>query len=268
MGKKSNDPPPAPDPVKTASSQGAANRDAAIAQGVLNMTNQRGPDGSLTYNKLGEETFTDSLTGKTFTIPRYEAVQEYSPQAQARINQQNEFDTKTNQLAIDQTDRLKSLLSNPVSLNNEATEKRIFDLATRRLNPRFAEDEEALRTRLANQGIRAGSVAYDSEMRRFGENKNDALNQLLLQGRGQAVQEALTERNQPINEITALISGGQVSQPNFVNTPQTALAAPDYQGAVYNSYKGQLDAWRAQQEAQTGLANGLFRTAGAAAMAF
>jgi hypothetical protein len=145
-------------------------------------------------------------------------------------------------------------------------------LGRKRLDPRFAEEDEALRTRLANQGIRAGSAAYDAEMRRFGENKNDAFNELLLRGRGQSAQEILTERNQPINEITALLSGGQVSQPNFVNTPNSNLAAPDYQGAVNNKYAADMAAYNTanaqRMQQQNAMFGALGQTAGALGSAF
>jgi hypothetical protein len=269
MGKKSPKAPPAPDPVATAAAQGAANRDTAMTQQVMNLIDQEGPDGSLTHNKMAEETFTDSLTGKQYTVPRYKAVQTLSESGQRRKDQTDALDFKLNDVAAQQTDRIGGLLSQPVNLNNESTEARLMELGSKRLNPRFAEEDEALRTRLANQGIRAGSAAYDAEMRRFGENKNDAFTQLLLAGRGQSVQETLAERNQPINEISALLNGGQVSQPNFINTPTTNLAAPDYQGAVNAKYAGDLAAYDAQMKQKTGMFQGfgqMFGTLGAAAI--
>lgn len=50
MGAKT---PPAPDPVKTATAQGAVNRDTAITQYLLNATDQVTPFGSLTYEPIG-----------------------------------------------------------------------------------------------------------------------------------------------------------------------------------------------------------------------
>ena len=265
MGFKSPKPAPAPaapDPVATAAAQGGANRDTAIIQQIMNMVGQQGPDGSLSYNRTGEETFKDSLTGKTYYVPRYTAVQTLSESGQRRKDQTDALDFKLNYIAGQQTDRIGSLLSKPISLNNDATEARLMELGRKRLDPRFAQEDEALRTRLANQGIRAGSDAYDAEMRRFGENKNDAFNELLLRGRGQSVQEILAERNQPINEITALLNGGQVSQPNFINTPGTNLAAPDYQGAVNNKYAADMDAYDTANKQRIAQQNGMMQGIG------
>jgi hypothetical protein len=228
----------------------------------MNMVNQRGPDGSLTYNRIGEEVLTDSLTGRTYTIPKYEAVTALSPAGQRvnDINNQTEENIAT--IGRDQSSRIGELLGKPVNLNNEATEARLMELGSKRLDPRFAQEEEALRTRLVNQGLRPGTAAYDAAFSNFSQSKNDAYNSLLLAGRGQAVQEALTERNQPINEITALLSGSQVSQPNFVNTPQTQLAGTDYQGAVYASHNAAMQNAQMKQQSQNAMMGGLFGLAG------
>lgn len=254
--------PPPPDPVATASAQAGANRDTAITQGLMNMVNQVGPDGSLTYDKIGEETLTDSLTGKTYTIPRYQATQTLSEAGQRLqgINDQTQQNIAT--IGRDQSARIGELLGKPVDLSNEATEARLMELGSKRLDPRFAQEEEALRTRLINQGVRPGTAAFDAAFNNFSQGKNDAYNSLLLSGRGQAVQEALAERNQPINEITALLSGSQVSQPNFVNTPQTQVAGTDYQGAVYASHNAAMQNAQMKQQSQNALMGGLFGLAG------
>lgn len=259
---KSPSPPPAPDPVATAAAQSGANRDTAISQGILNMTNQVGPDGSLTYNKIGDETLTDSLTGKTYSVPRYQATTALSPSGQRVNDINNQTQENIATIGRDQSARIGGLLSSPVNLNNEATESRLMELGSKRLDPRFAQEEDALRTALINRGIRPGTAAFNAEFSNFSQGKNDAYNQLLLQGRGQAVQEILAERNQPINEISALLSGSQVSQPNFVNTPQSQVAGTDYQGAVNTAYQGQLNSYNQKVASNNAMMGGLFGLAG------
>jgi hypothetical protein len=108
-------------------------------------------------------------------------------------------------------------------------------------------------------------------MQRFGQTKNDALDQLLLSGHQTAVNDILTERNQPINEITALMSGSQVGQPNFTNTPQTNVGGVDYAGMVANNYNAQNDQYKAQLGQQNAMMGGLFGlggTLGSAAMKY
>jgi hypothetical protein len=215
-----------PDPVATAQAQTQMNKETAITQGQMNMVGQDTPYGSLSYAQEG--TWADGT-------PRYKATQRLTPEQQALLNQQTEFDRKFNEIGLAQTDKIGGILSKPLDLNNEATEARLMELGRKRLDPALAQQTNDLRTTLINQGIRPGTEAWDREMTRNDQSRNDAFNQLLLTGRGQAVQEALTERSAPINEITALLNGGQVQNPNFVSTPQTQVANTDYAGMVYNS---------------------------------
>lgn len=258
--------PPPPDPVATAQAQAGMNIGTGVSQQLLNMTNQNTPDGSLSYDQTGSTSYTDPF-GKTYNIPRFTATQTLSPSGQQLhdINQQADINLAT--LGRDQTGRLSGLLDRPVDLNNDATESRLMELGTKRLNPQFARDEEAMRTRLINSGIRQGSDAWNTEMDDFNQRKNDALNSLLLSGRAQAVQERLTERNQPLNEITALMSGSQVSQPNFVNGPQTSVGGVDYAGLVRDKYNAQVAQQQMKNANQQALMGGLFGLAGTATKA-
>lgn len=224
------------------------------------MVNQVTPYGNLTYSQTGT---TEGPNGKP--LPQYTATTTLSPEEMAKQQQQWEFDSLVNKLGIDQTKRLSGVLDSPVDLNNDATEARLFELGRARLDPKFQQGRDALETKLYNQGVMPGTEAYARAMDQFGQQENDAYNQLLLSGRGQAVQEALTQRNQPINEITALMSGGQVSQPSFMNTPTAQVAAPDVAGMTYQSYQmGPYAQWQNQQANNQAMIGGLFGMGGAA----
>ena len=71
---------------------------------------------------------------------------------------------------------------------------------------------------------------------------NDQMNQLELTGRGQAFSEALAQRNQPLNEISALMSGSQVSNPSSMSSPmpQAGVAGVDYTGLVNQKYQADM----------------------------
>lgn len=81
-------------------------------------------------------------------------------------------------------------------IDNASTEARLMDLGRKRLDPALAARRSSLDSRLANQGIHAGSKAYETAQRQNYESENDAYNQLLLTGRGQAANEQLAEDNQ------------------------------------------------------------------------
>lgn len=208
-----------------------------------------------------------------------------------------------------------------------ADRQRVEDALLARLNPQLDRDREQLEARLASQGIRMGSEAYDDAMESFGRNTNDARLSAILgagqeqsrlagleasrasfenaaqgqafgqnasraafendaQGRAfqqetaragfgnsaeqqmfqnrasgismdnqaavqeansdiaqfnaknasrtQALQELFAVRNQPLNEISAILSGSQVKDPSFI-TPNTAqMATTDYAGIQQN----------------------------------
>jgi hypothetical protein len=89
-----------------------------------------------------------------------------------------------------------------------------------------------------------------------------ANNQSALSQQGFNNQAMLTNQNQPINAITALMSGSQVQQPNFMSTPQTTIPTTDYANIVNQSYQDQLAAYNAQVQAQSASSGGLFGLAG------
>lgn len=220
------------------------------------MVDQTNPYGSSKYTQSG--TWADGT-------PKFSNEVTLSPEEQRNQNQQWEFDNLTNTLGINQTKKLTGLLDTPFKLDNDATESRLMDLGRKRLDPVLAERQSALETKLYNQGVMPGTEAYDRAMRSNTEGANDAYNQLLLSGRGQANTELTAERNQPINEITALLSGGQVTQPNFQSTPQTQVAGTDIAGLTMDSYRyGPLAQYQAEQSNKQAMMGGLFGLGGAA----
>lgn len=244
MGKSAPQP---PDPKDTSAAQTGTSVSTSIANAFLGNTNRVGPDGTTSYSQSGDYTWTDPYTKKTYTVPRFTETVTLSPEAQEIYDKQNAAKGNLSDLAATQSGFLKDYMAQPIDLNNEATEARLFELGSKRLDPLFARGRESLTSKLANQGIKIGSTAYDRAMEGYGQQENDAYNQLLLGGRGQAVQEALTERNQPINEITALLSGSQVSQPNFTGNAQPQIPITDNAGIINTNYQQQLAAWQANQ---------------------
>lgn len=250
--------PSPPDPQETAGAQTGTNISTAIANAFLGNVEQVTPGGSLSYDVTGNYDWTDPSTGNSYSIPTFTATQSLSPEAQAIYNTNLETQGNIANIGADQSARIGDLLGTPIDLSNDATESRLMELGRSRLDPALERRRESLRTSLSQQGIKEGSEAFDRAMARAMEGENDAYNQLLLTGRGQAVQEALTERNQPINEITALLSGSQVSQPNFVNTSQPQIPTTDYAGLVNENYNQRLGIAQAENAYNQNLFGGLF----------
>lgn len=244
MGKA---PDPTP-PKETSAASTGTNVSTSIANAFLNNPNEITADGTKTTDVTGNYAWTDPYTGQSYNVPRFTTTQTLSDQQKAIKAQQDAASLNLSTLGNDLSGTLGKQLTGNFKLGNEATEARLAELGAKRLDPRFAQEDEALRTRLSNQGIKAGSTAYDREMGNLAQSKNDAYNQLYLQGRGQAAQETLTEDNQRINQISALLGGGQVSQPNFLTGfQQTNIPITD-NAAVINSYD-QAKAEQARQNA-------------------
>lgn len=235
------------------------NRDTALSQNMINMVSQNNPWGSVAYSPNGSSSFVDSQ-GKTVTVPQYTQTTTLSPEQQGIFNKTQQAQTNIAGIASDQSAKLGEYLDKPFTFDNHDAENWAYDLGQQRIAPQQAKNEEMLRSRLVNAGLRPGTQAWDSEMQRLTMANTDQNNQLALNGRAQGFSEALAKRNQPINEITALLSGSQVSNPAQMSgpTPQAQVGGVDYTGLVNQQYKSQLDSSNA-------LMGGLFGLAGSAA---
>ena len=244
------DAPKPPDPNQTASAQTATNIGTAYANNLMGQVNQVTPDGSLTYAQTGSTTWRDPLSGKKYKIPQFTATQALSPEAQAIRDQTLGAQLGLGQAANRMAGNLATSHANAANFDTQAVEDHLSQLASQRLDPRFAQEQEQLAVRLGNQGLQPGSAAWQREMEQFGQTKNDAYNQLALTGRQQALSELLTQRNQPINEIAALLSGSQVSNPMTQMANPAQMPTVDYAGLTnanfnqkYANYQTQLNNW-------------------------
>ena len=76
-------------------------------------------------------------------------------------------------------------------------------------------------------------------------------------GRNQYLQEQYAARNQPLNEISALLSKSQVQQPNFVNTPGSQIPTTDIAGLVNANFQQQFGNYQQQSTNQNALLGGI-----------
>ena len=149
-----------------------------------------------------------------------------------------------------------------------------------RANEGFAQTEEQKNSDLRAAGIAPGTEAYDREMQRIDEARNDY--RLQAEGkagaevsrdfgmdselRRQQIAEMLAGRQTPLNEITALMSGSQVSNPfsqaSVYNGGATAAAAPLFQGAQAQGQAAN-DLYNAQAGMYGNTLSGLFGMGGA-----
>lgn len=70
------------------------------------------------------------------------------------------------------------------------------------------------------------------------------------QARTQSLTEQYALRQEPINEVTALLSGSQVKQPTFAQTPTNTIPTTDIAGLLNQNFNQNLDIYK-QQSANT-----------------
>jgi len=149
------------------------------------------------------------------------------------------------------------------------------DLLMQRMNPDLDKQQAALDTKLANMGLTAGSEGWRTQQDQFGKQRNDAALDAQIQGANLALQgaqlnnqtrqQAVTERNLlqqiPINQLNAIRSGSQITNPTFY-TPgmQSGSGGTDYTSAGqqgYNSLLNSVNANNAQAAGNTQAGVGL-----------
>jgi hypothetical protein len=246
MSKERNTAPPQIDPAATARAQSAANRETATTQAQLNMMNQYTPQGSLEYSQSG--TWSDGT-------PKYAATQTLTPNQQQIADYGEQGAMGYGEAGNALLTNIKGMLSQPVDMaqfgaaptydeNFRNTQRQNM---IQRAQPDWDRQRSALDTSLANQGIvDPNSAAYQAKLQNFQRGYNDFLLGADLNagnaaageyGRMQTarqnqINEAYLPRNQELNTLSALLSGSQVSSPQFVSTPQTQVAGVDTSAAL------------------------------------
>jgi len=146
-------------------------------------------------------------------------------------------------------------------------------------NASFANQANATNTAFANDALIAGgqftNAARGSEADRsnnaamqqaqFGMAAQNAQNQTAQSeaqfgnaARGQSLSEMFAMRNQPINEISALMAGGQVSQPNFQSgVGVNPMPTTDNASIIGNFDDQRLRSWQETQGARGSMLSGI-----------
>ncbi|HWU63569.1 MAG TPA: tail fiber domain-containing protein [Ensifer sp.] len=248
--------PSAPDPKETASAQTATNVNTAIANAALGNVNQVTPDGSLTYNKTGSTTMTDQ-EGNTYQLPTYTATQTLSD-ANQKIYDTNQV-TKQNLADIGQSESAKigTLLGTNIDLSADNVNKYSNTNWQPGFDRQWNNQQTQLEQKLANQGVTPGSQAYVNAMSDFNTQRQQQEDTFLNDMYNTSMGAITQERNQPLNEISALMSGSQISQPNYVSTNSTQLPTVDYSSLVNQKYQSDLNSANATNSGLFGLGSAL-----------
>lgn len=245
--------PKPPDPYETAQAQGDANREAAIASSIVNNMNEVSPYGNVTYSRSGYES-----DGAGHNVPRFTRTVELTPDQQTMLDQQNRLGIDLNDLAIGQVNRLEGVLDTPIDLGTtEQARTDAQEALLSRMEPQFDRDRAQLESSLVNRGMVPGSEGYNEAMDELNRRETDARFQAVLHGGAEQAHQAglkLAERNQPINEVSALMSGGQVTVPQFSAPYQQGIEPAPVADSVWNAYNAEANSAASMNAGLFGLA--------------
>jgi hypothetical protein len=279
-------PPPAPDYAAQAQAQGTANKETAIAQSRLNNPNVINPYGTQTFtesltpgfNQAGYDAALKNAQENGLAMPDLAAfatqeygrptlTQKFSPEQQALYEQSTQTKNLLGGLGIQGATALGSVIGKNLDIsgapqvgNYDSTRQRVMDAMMGRANEDYGKQTDQANSDLVAAGIRPGTKAYADRMQMIERSRNDARTQAEVaagnatsqafntdsQRRRDAITEILAQRQTPLNEINALMSGSQVSNPFAMQqgvTPANMAPAPIFGAA------------QAQDQANAGIFN-------------
>lgn len=219
-------------------------------------------------------------------------TQQFSPEQQAIFSEGNKAKLGLSQLASQGTELAKGVLGNSLDLSQappapgsaEETRTKAVDAIMSRVNEDIDRQKNTLNSNLIAAGIPPGSKAYDDAMALTERARTDARNQAIIgagqemsrdfqtdtQRRKDSIAEMLLNRQTPINEITALMSGSQVNNPfavpGYAQNAQVS-AAPLF-AAQQLTGDWNADLYNAKAAQAGNLQQGLFGLGSAGLMAY
>jgi hypothetical protein len=162
-------------------------------------------------------------------------TQTFSPQQQALFDQSNATKLQLSKLGGQGAEALQGVVGKAVDFSGapsaptdyHSLRNSTIDAMMSRPKEDYARAQDQKHSSLIAAGIRPGTQAYDSQMQLLQRGLNDANTQAAVNAgtltsqayqidqdrRKQAITEQLAQRQIPLNEITALMSGSQVSNP-------------------------------------------------------
>jgi len=104
----------------------------------------------------------------------------------------------------------------------------------------------------------------DLSNRQQGVNEELSSHNVDLSNRQQGITEANYLRELPINEISSLLNGGQVSTPSFSNTPQTQVGGTNVAGIIQGDFDNRNAIYQTQQASNNAAFGAIAGLAGSA----
>ncbi len=215
-------------------------------------------------------------------------TQTFSPEQQALYDKQVKSQGLLGDLSIQGAESLKGVVGKEVDFSgvpgmpggSDAIRDQTIEAMMGRYDNDAGQRMDQTKADLIAKGLQPGTEAYEREMGRFGNQRNDAFTQAQLAGgteasrsfgmdmdrRRQGISELLAQRQTPLNEINALMSGSQVSNPfagglgyqggaNVAPAPMFQAGQAQY-GANVDQYNAKVGGRNSMMQGLFGLASG------------
>lgn len=229
-------PPSPPNYTQAAQAQGGSNLQSVLAQNILNNPTQVTPLGTKSQVQTGSALIPSAGGQPEVTIPTYTSKIDLSPFGQQTLDASQRIALGMANLGASQVGHVTDTLSKPFDMGSvKDVQDKAYGAITSRLDPQWSVRQQQIETQLTNQGLRPGMEAWDNAMRDFNNARNDAYQQANLaaiQTAPQTLQEAQAVRELPLNELSALATGGQVGMPQFGGSGGNAINPANYAQAA------------------------------------
>lgn len=264
------------DPVATSQAQTASNIATAQEQQRLNMINTAGPTGTVQYK--ADPTAPGGYSQVTSLSPAEQATYDAQKQAEngALATANTQLGRVNDALATPLTTNGLPALSSGVDLSNlnipgiqnsfnqgqaiqghvgpqdlsaaaQQAQDAAYGQATSRLDPRFSQSQQAMETKLANQGLSQNSDAYRTAQQNFDMSKNDAYSQ--------AQQAAVAQGNTAADQLF----GQSLQQGQFANSAAGQEYAQNQGAAAFGNAAQNQQFGQNQSADQLALQNAQFQ---------
>jgi hypothetical protein len=282
LAKSAPSPPTPPDPAATAAAQTASNVQTAEANAALNRVNQTTPYGSINYSQTG----TDPTSG----VPTWAQTTTLSPAGQQIFDSEGRLvnsalgaagnlsqGIETTPLNTTNTPYTPTLNQGPQLLDKN-TVNATYGQAKSFLDPQWNQGQQQLQDQLSRAGHSIGDAGYSNAETQFDNARTQAYNAAqdsaimngvnnastlfgnALQGQAQNVNQQVQAQNQPVNLLSALLSGSQATNqttPPGASPYATNIAGTNTSGIAQNAYNNQFQNYQAQLNQQNQLWGGL-----------
>lgn len=230
--------------------------------GNVNRSGQQSGQAASSQTLTGYSLPTGYKEVKGYYVPTYSATTKLSDAQQKILDETQGAQFNLAKTANERSNWLSEYLKNPLTLESaNATRDQTQEALLKRLEPSLQAQDQANQTMLNNQGVRAGSTAYDRSRDEVNRNAVDArLAAILASGQEAQNQFALESaaRNAPLNEIIGLMGGTQIQNPQSAPVNMPTIPTVDYAGLVNENYNQKLGAWQQKQAMSQSILGGLF----------